>query len=115
MGRSRTIALEVAALNLSIGGRSLAPGLDQWALGVSLFVYSPSVFTPSVPSYLFIYLQKSPLSLLHGIPSVAGSNLDPDCFINRFSAALERRCGNITLKEAALATPPKFCPFEVQR
>jgi hypothetical protein len=50
----------------------------------------------------------SPLSLWHGIPSVAGSNLDPDCFINRFSAALERRCGNITLKEASLAAPPKF-------
>jgi hypothetical protein len=76
-----------------------------------LFLFSR---LPSRLIYLFIY-RKSPLSLLHGIPSVAGSNLDPDRFINRFSAAPERRCGNITLKEVALATPPKFFPFEVQR
>jgi len=80
-------------------------------LRVFLFSFSFHPFRP----ILFIYLQKSPLSLLHGIPNVAGSNLDPDCFINRFSAALGRRCGNITLKEAALTAPPKFCPIEVQQ
>jgi hypothetical protein len=52
----------------------------------------------------------SPLSLWHGIPSVAGSELDPDCFMYRFSAALGRRRGNVTLKEAALPAPPKCCP-----
>jgi len=97
------MALEAAAVKLLIGGRSLAPDWNQWASVVSVFVYFLSIFTPSVTSYyLFIY-KMSPLSLLHRTPSVAGSNLDPDCFINRFSAALERRCGNITLKEATPA------------
>jgi hypothetical protein len=85
--------------------------LNQRASGVSGFAYS--LFSP-LPSRLIYLFTNSPLSLLHGIPSVAGSDLDPDCFIDRFSAALERRCENITLKEAALATPPKFCLFEVQ-
>jgi hypothetical protein len=97
------MALEVAAVKLLLGGRSLAPDWNQWASGVSVLVYSLSIFTPSVPSYyLFIY-KMSPLSLLHRTLSVAGSNLDPDSFINRFSAAFERGCGNITLKEVTPA------------
>jgi len=53
-------------------------------LRICLFSVSFHPFRP----VLFIY-KMSPLSLWHGIPSVAGSNLNPDCFINRFSAALE--------------------------